>query len=186
MSNYSQLSQEQRYQIYGLMKAGLYQPQIARIIGVHKSTISREMRRNRGLRGSRPKQAPHLAQRRRLKNVRTRISQPTWSLVARLLKDDWSPKQISGWLNSEHQITVSYESIYQFIVKDKQGGGNLYLHLCCQKQRRKRYGSTTHRGQLVDRVSIVTSLLPLLILVPVLATGNLTPSSAEATNKHLS
>ena len=67
MSNYSQLSQEQRYQIYALMKAGLYQPQIARIVGVHKSTISREMRRNRGLRGYRPKQAHHLAQRRRLK-----------------------------------------------------------------------------------------------------------------------
>ena len=95
-----------------------------------------------------------MAQRRRLKNVRTRISPPAWSLVARLLKDDWSPKQISGWLNSEHQITVSHESIYQFIVKDKQGGGNLYLHLRCQKQPRKRYGSTTHRGQLVDRVSI--------------------------------
>ena len=58
MSNYSQLSQEQRYQIYGLMKAGLYQPQIARIIGVHKSTISREMKRNRGLRGYRPKSGP--------------------------------------------------------------------------------------------------------------------------------
>ncbi|MAT75538.1 hypothetical protein CMK14_10405 [Candidatus Poribacteria bacterium] len=37
--------------MYALVKAGLYQAQIARIVGVHKSTISREMRRNRGLRG---------------------------------------------------------------------------------------------------------------------------------------
>tara|TARA_B100000745_G_scaffold156269_1_gene102373 strand:- start:89 stop:475 length:387 start_codon:yes stop_codon:yes gene_type:complete len=70
------------------------------------------------------------------------------------LPDDWSPEQISGWLDSEHHITVSHESIYQFILKDKQGGGNLYLHLGSKKQPRKRYGSTTHRGQLVDRVSI--------------------------------
>ena len=70
------------------------------------------------------------------------------------MPDDWSPEQISGWLDSEHHITVSHESIYQFILKDKQGGGNLYLHLGGKKQPRKRYGSTTHRGQLVDRVSI--------------------------------
>ena len=70
------------------------------------------------------------------------------------MPDDWSPEQISGWLDSEHHITVSHESIYQFILKDKQGGGNLYLHLGGLKLPRKRYGSTTHRGQLVDRVSI--------------------------------
>ena len=87
------------------------------IVGVHKSTISREIRRNRGLRGYRPKQAHHLAQRRWVKSVSTRIPQPTWSLVRRLLPDDWSPEQISGWLDSEHHITVSQESIYQFVLK---------------------------------------------------------------------
>jgi len=154
MSNYSPLSPEQRYQIDALIKAGLYQPQIARIVGAHQSIISREMRPNGGLPGSGPKQAHHLAQRQRLKNVRIRISPPTWSLVTRLLKDDWRPEQISGWLNSQHQISVSHESIDQFIVTDKQGSGNLDLHLGGQKQPRKGYGSTTDRGQLVDRVSI--------------------------------
>ena len=33
-------------------------------------------------------------------------------------------------------------------------GGNLYRHLRCQKQRRKRYGSYSRRGQLKNRVSI--------------------------------
>lgn len=33
-------------------------------------------------------------------------------------------------------------------------GGNLYCHLCCQKQHRKRYGSYSRRGQLINRVSI--------------------------------
>jgi IS30 family transposase len=136
------------------MKAGLCQTEIAKIIGVHKSTISREMRRNRGLRGYRPKQAHRFAEIRRAKTARDRISPDTWVLVKRLLRDDWSPEQISGWLVSEFQITVSHESIYQFILKDKQLGGNLYRHLRCKKKRRKRYGSTSRRGQLLNRVSI--------------------------------
>ncbi len=41
---YTQLTREQRYQIYALMKAGLCQTKIAKVVGVHKSTISRERR----------------------------------------------------------------------------------------------------------------------------------------------
>ena len=47
MKPYAQLTQVQRYQIYALMKAGHKQIHIARLIGVHKSTINRELRRNR-------------------------------------------------------------------------------------------------------------------------------------------
>jgi len=151
---YTQLTREQRYQIYALMKAGLSQTAIARIIGVHKSTISREMRRNRGLRGYRPKQAQRFAEIRRAKAVTTLISPETWLLVEHLLREDWSPEQISGWLAKEYRIRVSHESIYLFILKNKRQGGNLHLHLRCKRQRRKRYGTTNSRGQLVNRVSI--------------------------------
>jgi len=151
---YKQLTREQRYQIYALMKAGLFQTEIAKVIGVHKSTICRERRRNRGRRGYRPKQAQHFAEIRRAKAVTTRISPDTWILVERLVQDDWSPEQISGWLSREFQMMVSHESIYQFILKNKRQGGNLYLHLRCKKQRRKRYGSTNYRGRIPDRISI--------------------------------
>jgi IS30 family transposase len=151
---YTQLAREQRYQIYALMKAGLFQTEIAKVIGVHKSTISRELRRNRGLRGYRPKQAHLLSESRRAKAVKVRIPHDTWTLVKRLLRVDWSPEQISGWLDSEFQIKVSHESIYQFVLKDKRRGGNLYRHLRCKKQRRKRYGSTNYRGRILDRISI--------------------------------
>jgi IS30 family transposase len=154
MSKYKQLTREQRYQIYALMKAGLCQTQIAQVVGVHKSTISREILRNCGLRGYRHKQAHCFTEKRRAKAVRTRISSTTWITVKRLIRDDWSPEQISGWLACEHQIMISHESIYQFILQDKKQGGNLYLHLRCKKQRRKRYGSTNNRGQLINRVSI--------------------------------
>ena len=68
MSTYKQLTQEQRYQIYALKKAGHGQMEIANIVDVHKSTISRELCRNRGQRGYRPKQAHpvHLVQSTRL------------------------------------------------------------------------------------------------------------------------
>jgi IS30 family transposase len=59
--NYTQLTREQRYQIYALMKAGHNQSQIAVVVGCHKSTISRELRRNCGEKGYRPHQADELA-----------------------------------------------------------------------------------------------------------------------------
>nr|MDW7666151.1 helix-turn-helix domain-containing protein [Nitrosomonadaceae bacterium] len=55
MKKYKQLTSGQRYQIYGLKQAGLKQGQIAEKVGVDKSTISREFRRNKGQRGWRPK-----------------------------------------------------------------------------------------------------------------------------------
>ncbi len=57
MKYYQQLTKEQRYQICGLRKAGFNQTEIADEIGVNKSTICRELSRNRGQRGWRPKQA---------------------------------------------------------------------------------------------------------------------------------
>jgi len=154
MSNYTQLTREQRYQIYALMKARVCQTEIATVVGVHKSTISREIRRNRGLRGYRPKQAQRLAETRREEATQPRISSDTWALVKRLLREDWSPEQVSGWLFSEYQRRVSHEWIYQFVLKNKRQGGDLYQHLRCKKQRRKRYGSTNYRGRIPDRISI--------------------------------
>ena len=71
---YTQLTQEQRYQIYALLKMEHSQTKIATVIGVHKSTISREIRRNRGKRGYRPKQAHRLSVKRRRDKVPKRIT----------------------------------------------------------------------------------------------------------------
>jgi IS30 family transposase len=151
--SYKQLAQEQRYQIYALLKMGHNQTEIATVIGMHKSTISRELGRNSGLRGYRPKQAHHKALSRR-NHSRMRIWSETWELIEAKLRLDWSPEQVSGWLSRQHAIQVSHEWIYQYILTDKQAGGDLYRHLRCQKKRRKRYGSYDRRGQLPNRVSI--------------------------------
>jgi IS30 family transposase len=152
--NYRQLTQEQRYQIYALMKAGFNHTQIGSEIGVHKSTVSREVRRNHGQRGYRPKQAQQLAATRQAHRVRERIPAKTWQRVELLLRQEWSPAQIAGRLKLEHQLSVSHERIYQHIYADQHTGGLLYRHLRCQKKRRKRYGRYDRRAQLQDRRSI--------------------------------
>jgi len=151
--SYTQLAQEQRYQIYALLKMGHNRTEIAAVIGTHKSTISRELGRNCGLRGYRPKQAHHKALCRR-NHSRMRILPEIWELIETKLCLDWSPEQISGWLSRYYAIQVSHEWIYQYILADKHAGGDLYRHLRCQKKRRKRYGSYDRRGKLPNRVSI--------------------------------
>jgi IS30 family transposase len=151
--SYTQLTQEQRYQIYALLKMDHNRTDIAAVIGTHKTTISRELGRNGGLRGYRPKQAHHKALSRR-NHSRIRILPETWEMVETRLRLDWSPEQVSGWLHRHHAIQVSHEWIYQYILVDKQAGGDLYRHLRCQKKRRKRYGSYDRRGKLPNRVSI--------------------------------
>lgn len=151
---YKQLTQEERYQIYALLKAGHTQSEIAMILDRHKSTISREILRNTGLRGYRPKQAQRLTEERRQAKIQPRICHTVWRNVTRLLRQEWSPEQISLWFKAEIDISISHEWIYQYILQDKAEGGDLYQHLRCQKQRRKRYGSYNRRGQLIDRISI--------------------------------
>jgi transposase, IS30 family len=153
MRTYAQLTQEQRYQIYALQKTGHSRSEIAEVIGVHKSSVSRELKRNRGQRGYRPQQAQSLAMERRQKGV-PRITVETWALVERLLKQDWSPEQISGRLKKEQKVCISHEWIYQYVLQDKQAGGDLYRHLRCQKKRRKRYGMYDRRGKLPNCRSI--------------------------------
>lgn len=151
---YTQLTQEERYQIYALLKADHTQTEIAMILNRHKSTISREIQRNTGLRGYRPQQAQRLSDERKVIKARPRISGNVWIDVVQLLQQEWSPEQISLWLKTERGVFISHEWIYQFVLQDKLSGGDLYCHLRCQKQRRKRYGSYNRRGQLIDRVSI--------------------------------
>ena len=112
MRVYTQLTQEQRYQIYALMKADHSQAEIAEIVGVHKSTVSREVRRNRGLKGYRPQQAHWLAVQRRRDKVQARITIGHWRLIERLLPEDWNPEQISLWLAEERHLAISHEWIY--------------------------------------------------------------------------
>ena len=153
--NYTHLTQGERYQIAILNKAGHGQSEIARVMNRHPSTISRELRRNRGQRGYRPKQAHELSQARlRACDNGPRVSTETWAAVEARLVETWSPEQISGHFKINGQPTVSHEAIYQRIYADKRAGGTLHRTLRCQKVRRKRYGGRERRGTIPNQVSI--------------------------------
>lgn len=157
MSGNTQLTQDLRYQIYAYLKAGFSQTDTAKQIGMHKSTISRELSRNQGQRGYRPKQAHNMAKNRRTKANRfIKMTSKLIALIESLLGIEWSPEQISGFLKQTPELpSVSHETIYQHILKDKMRGGMLYQHLRHgHKKRRKRYGTNDRRGQIADRVTI--------------------------------
>lgn len=152
--SYAQLTQTQRYQIYRMKKVGYSQAEIAAEIGCHKSTVSRELKRNAGAKGYRPIQAHETALSRRCLGHRAHIKQVTWERIELLIQQQWSPEQIHDRLLAEKQQTVSHEWIYQYIYADKQAGGTLYRHLRSQKKQRKRYGGHSRRAQIPNRTSI--------------------------------
>jgi len=154
MRGYTQLTQEERYQIYILKKAEYSQAEIAELLERDKSTISRELCRNRGLKGYRPRQAHNLALGRRYDKAQPRIGNSVWQQVETLIREEWSPEQIVGRIAMEQGVSISHEWIYQYIYADQRSGGDLYRYLRCQKLRRKRYGTYDRRGCIPNQVSI--------------------------------
>lgn len=155
MKLYKHLTREQRYQIYAFKKSGWTNSAIADELGMHKSNIGRELKRNLSKRGYRPNYADKLAVERRKGKVEVKITDQTWQEIeADIVEQEWSPEQISGRRDLGGLQKVSPEWIYQRIYKDKRKGGELYLHLRSQKKRKKRYGTNSRRGGLVNQVSI--------------------------------
>lgn len=153
---YKQLTLIQRVMIYILKANNFTQTQIAAQLGVNKSTISRELKRNTGKRGYRCKQAHQLATVRRQRSMkRVRFTDNIKMIAERLIRQEWSPEQISGFLKREFAIKISHETIYQWVWADKRTSGDMYKHLRHGlKKKRKRYGKNDSRGQIIDRVSI--------------------------------
>lgn len=144
---YKHLSQTERYQIFSLMKEGLNCTEIAKNLDRSTSTISREIERNKGGRGYRPKQADRLAQERSLgsRNAR-RIGPDVLSAAFERIAEQFSPEQVAA------ELPISHETLYQQIYAEKVAGGVLWKNLRCQKKRKKRYASgVERRGQIVDR-----------------------------------
>ena len=96
MSGYTPLTQEERCQIDLLKKASHHQAEIAATLEKHKSAVSRELKRNQGLKGYRPQQAHGLALARRDEKAQPCLNQGVWQHVERLIRETWSPEQIVG------------------------------------------------------------------------------------------
>ena len=165
-----------------LSKRGASQESIARILGVSQSAVSSEMRRNRGQRGYRFKQAEAKAQARQaIRSKPRKLTAPMRRKIeAKLRQMRWSPEQISGWL-TEQGIKLSHERIYQMIWDDKRDGGNLWR---CLRRRGRRYnkraGKNAGRGLIPNRIHLPER--PAIVARKTRwETGRATPSSAPGT-----
>jgi IS30 family transposase len=94
-----------------LKLAGFKPSAIALQLSRHPATIYRELRRNRGLRGYRPRQAQQMAETRRREKAKPKIPEETYDIINDLIEKDWSPEQISGWLAAEKNMRISHERI---------------------------------------------------------------------------
>lgn len=154
--SYCQLTEEERYQIHVLLKAEFNQKEIAQLLGRSPSTISRELRRNRGLRGYRPAQAQRFTDNRRADaHKAVKVSNIVMEWIEQLIRQEFSPQQVVDYLKRHKNLSLHHETIYQLICADKAKGGDLYTHLrVASKPYRKRYGHYDRRGMIRNRVDI--------------------------------
>ena len=152
---YKQLTSEQRYTISVLLQNRTKQKEIAKAINVSPSTVSREIRRNSGVRGRynwETAQA-NAVQTKRKKPGNHSINKDVMEEAKHLLvTEQWSPEQISGVLAKDGKY-ISHETIYRMIRKDKAGGGTLYKH-CRHKLKRRARPVGGRRISIPNRTSI--------------------------------
>ena len=93
---YSHLSLEERCRLRGMMEMGLSVSEIARRFGRHRSTIDRELRRNRCADGYRPDSAARRAWARKLRGSKIARSTRLRTYVEDRLAVGWSPDRSRG------------------------------------------------------------------------------------------
>lgn len=154
--SYRQLTPEQRYQIGAGLRMGMKRSEIAKEIKVHRSTVWREIRRNSTPYRYNPSRAIRLVRERHRDKRKRRIGETAWRVVESLLRQQWSPEQISERLKLEGLPTVSHETIYLHVYRDKQAGGDLHIHLRRRHTYRKRIHKYSKRVGWDTRRSIAT------------------------------
>ena len=155
---YRHLTYEQRCHISALLRRNISQNEIAKDLKISQATISREIQRNSGRRGYRYKQADEKTSVRRHKasSVRKKMTpEITFFVEQKICEQQWSPEQISGYMQNNMKISVSHERIYQYILEDKRKGGSLYKNLRRSgKKYNKRLNKLAGRGLIPNRVDI--------------------------------
>lgn len=156
MTIYQQLTLEDRIRMGELRLQGLRVAQIARRLGRHRSTIYREFQRNSCHRTDgayRPSKAERRTRARRSRSRRnSHFTEEHFKQIRFCLRQKWSPEQISGRLRAHGKLSISHETIYQYIWLDKWLGGQLWRHLRqSPKLRRKRYRSYDSRGRMAGK-----------------------------------
>ncbi|MEK9165552.1 MAG: IS30 family transposase [Patescibacteria group bacterium] len=150
--SYSHLTSNQRNELSALLRAKLKQKETAKILGKHRTTIYRELKRNGtdNQTGYDAKAAKCKTKDRRiLANQRfKKIENSQWleEYIVKKLKLYWSPEQLAGRLKKRKGKTIiGKDSIYKFIYQKRM---DLVKYLRCQKGKyRRRYGTRIREKQ---------------------------------------
>lgn len=151
--------------IASLHDRGKNEKEIASRLGRHRTTIQRELRRNRNAAGEYLPVVAHeqaFTRRSRIRSGHSKISGNPWLqgyLKEHLCEDEWSPDVLVGRLRREHpdnaSMHLSATTVYAWIQRDREQGGTLYRHLRYgHKGYRKRWSGKDPRGQIRNRVGI--------------------------------
>ena len=161
---YVQLTSEERYVIYHLKLFKLSLREIARRLGRHHSTISRELSRNgppvpTWVYWHEGAHQQALQRRRQPRHHRRRSHTPLVHYVEQSLRAERSPDVIAARLKMDYpdddRMRVSIETVYRWVYRDARRGGPLFSYLCRshkKRRRQRRYG--TGRGLIPGRISI--------------------------------
>ena len=153
---YYHLTSDNRTVIKTLLQENNNYSYIADFIGVHRPAICREIKRNSGLKGYRVKQATRKALARKEKPRYKKHGRQVNVFIIEMLNTEYSPEQISGISLRRIGVSISAETIYKFVIDDKQRGGRLYkkLRINGKRRRKNRIKTSETRGQIKHQVSI--------------------------------
>ena len=154
--SYRQITMVQRYQIEALIKEGLSKSCIAYNLGVHRTTIYREIQRN-SIDGCYKAEYAQIQTRiryqKKVKNLR--FTKQHKKYILKHLKLGWSPEQISGRMKIDGLLRLSHETIYRFIYKRIRYGDKLNQYLRHKHRKYKsRKGIYEFRGKIPKAKSI--------------------------------
>ena len=143
---YTQLTIKERYTIEYLKQEGQTQNYIADKLGRDKSTIYRELNRNKDDDGIYHAEIAEISAKNRCKREKFRnFTEQAKSEIEEKLIIRWSPEEISAHLKNKLNINISYELIYQYLVFDRAQGGELYKLLPHRGEKYKNRNIKTRR-----------------------------------------
>jgi transposase, IS30 family len=168
MKKYKHLRLQQRYQIQSLLDMGLSQTKIADYLGVNRSTISRELKRNRPKRGRTAgcyigEHAQRKTDHRHVSKLKSFVLTEDMKrrIKGLMIHEKWSPELIAKRLAKDSEQCVSHETIYKWIWmakhsnhKDHLEYKKLYKHLRHTGRRQKRNNIKDRRGAIAGRIGI--------------------------------
>ncbi len=162
MKRYKQITYRDRLRISELKRNQSFSlAKIARIIGVNRSTISREFKRNsyqdwqeRTIWTAQTAQKKRYVRQFYANKIRRGKKPKTVSWVREKILAGWSPKQIAGRSKIDGPESVSHEYVYNLLYRERKDGGTLHRSLKRYRKRKQRFNPRVYTEVIPERRDI--------------------------------